>query len=150
MNDFFFNAAIEHVKELLAVTYVWEDSITQKTVAFFSVLNDRIDVDTSHKCKKLRKNIPHEKYYRYYPAVKIGRLGVGIEFQGQSFGCDIIQFIKQFFIHSNKTGCRFVTVDAYNKQNVLNFYIRNGFRYISDVDIDNQTRSMYLELMPAR
>ena len=30
-----------------------------------------------------------------------------------------------------KTGCRFIVVDAYNKENVLHFYEKNGFKFFS-------------------
>lgn len=46
----------------------------------------------------------------------------------------------------NKTGCRFLTVDAYLK--VIPFYRQNGFEFLSDNDADNPyMRLMYFDLM---
>lgn len=46
-------------------------------------------------------------------------------------GQQIINYIKIWFIDDeNKTGCRFLVVDAYNKLNVLKFYERNKFKYL--------------------
>ena len=37
-------------------------------------------------------------------------------------------FIKDWFRHEdNKTGCRFIVVDAYNEERVLKYYDKNGF-----------------------
>ena len=39
----------------------------------------------------------------------------------------VIEYIASWFVHpDNKTGCRFIVVDAYNKENVLHFYEKNG------------------------
>lgn len=63
-----------------------------------------------------------------------------------------------FLDDNNKTGCRFLVVDAYNKQNVLSFYERNGFKYLYATEADEkdatqvdfgelQTRLMFLDLL---
>ena len=39
----------------------------------------------------------------------------------------LMSFIKDWFRHEdNKTGCRFIVVDAYNEEKVLRYYERNG------------------------
>ena len=56
---------------------------------------------------------------RSYPAVLIGRLGVNCEFQNTPIhiGRQLMSFIKDWFRHEdNKTGCRFIVVDAYNEK----------------------------------
>ena len=43
-------------------------------------------------------------------------------------GSDVLDFIKIWFIEPlNKTGCRFVIVDAYNTPKTMAFYEQNGF-----------------------
>lgn len=45
-----------------------------------------------------------------------------------SIGSEALQFIKGwFFSSSNKTGCRFVIVDAVNEPQVIAFYEKNDF-----------------------
>jgi hypothetical protein len=48
-----------------------------------------------------------------YPAAKIGRFAVAQSMKGLSIGSAMLKFIKSFFVMDNKTGCRFLTVDAY-------------------------------------
>jgi len=50
------------------------------------------------------------------------------------------------FLRDNRTGCRFMTVDAYNNPQVINFYQKNGFAFLSEADQKKETRSMYFDL----
>lgn len=110
--------------------------------------------------KKIRKNIPHIKHSNTYPAVLIGRLGVSLKFRGLQVGCELMDFIKSWFIDPhNKTGCRFIVVDAYNEDAPLNYYQKNGFEFIfsseeqeAEFTYDNKqkklaTRIMYFDLI---
>lgn len=46
-------------------------------------------------------------------------------------GTQILNFIKSWFIDDqNKTGCRFLLVDAYNDEALLEFYANNGFDFL--------------------
>lgn len=50
----------------------------------------------------------------------------------QPFSCgneDLDDFFKGWFMsHDNKSGCRFVIVDAINAPEVISFYQKNGFQ----------------------
>jgi len=73
----------------------------------------------------------------------------------------VINYLKSWFIdENNKTGCRFLVVDAYNKENVLHFYERNKFKFlyldeeeerreqhVTDSEDRLYTRLMFLDLM---
>jgi len=83
-----------------------------------------------------------------YPAVKIGRLGTSLVYAGQGIGAEIISFIKLLFAQSNKTGCRFITVDAHH--NAVGFYEKCGFSYFTENDAQDDTRLMYFDLKPFR
>lgn len=78
LNGFLFDDAKKYLNEMLAVTYLLEDSQAQKTVAYYCLLNDKIELNPGEKSKwnKLNRNIPNNKRHHAYPAVKIGRLGV--------------------------------------------------------------------------
>ena len=56
----------------------------------------------------------------------------------------LLDFIKYFFIENNKTGCRFLTVDAYN--NVIRFYRNNNFKHLKEQEEDKITSSLYFDL----
>ena len=149
LNGFLFDNAINYSKDLMAVTYLIQDN--EKTIAYFNYLNDKIshtDLDGSIEkfAARIGVLLPKEKsHYKSYPAVKIGRLAVHLEFQnGQGYGKKIINFTKGLFTNKNKTGCKFITVDAYRKS--LPFYEKMGFKYLSSRDIKSDTRLMYYNL----
>ena len=61
----------------------------------------------------------------------IGRLGINQNFQSKHLGSDVLSFIKAWFIDPlNKTGCRFLLVDSYNKERNLRFYQNNEFKFL--------------------
>ena len=147
LNDFFTSEAKDYQKNLLAVTYIIESD--EKTVAFFSLLNDKIameDFDTkSQWYKKISNRLPRNKRHKSYPAVKIGRLAVDSHYQGNGLGKIILDYLKQLFIDNNRTGCKFITVDAYSQS--LKFYEKNGFEYLTSKDANDDTRLMYFDLI---
>lgn len=150
LNDFFLIDSAQYDRERLSVTFALEDDV--KTVAFFSLLNDKISADesTSNWWKKyIRSDFPEGKQYRSYPAVKIGRIGVYYDYQSQGLGSQIMDYIKGLFLEDNKSGCRYLTVDAYNKSNTLQFYERNDFIYFKKkvLSTKDKTRLMYFDLM---
>ena len=148
LNDFFLNDSISHLEQLLSVTYAIENEEENRTIAFFSLLNDKIsveDLESGNQFKKLFKaKFPARKKFKSYPAIKIGRLGVCKDHQNEGIGTTILDYIKELFISNNRTGCRFVTVDAYKES--LKFYERNGFIYITKSDNNLDTRLMYCDL----
>lgn len=149
LNGFLFDDAKNYAKDLMAVTYLIQD--TEKTIAYFNFLNDKIshtDLDGSIEKFAARVGIflPKEKsHYKSYPAVKIGRLAVHVDYQnGGGYGRKIINFTKGLFTNKNKTGCKFITVDAYSDS--LKFYEKMGFKYLSSKDKKTDTRLMYFNL----
>ena len=143
LNEFFLQDAKQYLKGLLAVTYVIEDDT--RTVAFFSLSNDRISLSESDKAtwRRIRSAFPHRKHRSDYPAVKIGRLGVDKNAQHRHIGTDILDFVKQTFITNNRTGCCFVTVDAL--RSAIPFYEQNGFRPLGKENTGG-TVPMYYDL----
>ena len=64
-----------------------------------------------------------------------------------AFDCgddDLNDFIKHYFVADNKTGCRFITVDAYAA--AIPFYLKNGFVPLNDEEADEPTRLLYFDL----
>jgi GNAT superfamily N-acetyltransferase len=149
LNEFFKTDSKEYSKELLAVTYL---ALRKGSpVAYFSVLNDAIkkqDTDTPVSAfKRINKSIPRPKQYKNIPAVKIGRLAVCAHEAGKKAGSYMMDFIKYWFKNGNKTGCRFILVDAYNKEKVIKFYQNNGFKFMTSKDAKSSTRIMYFDLI---
>lgn len=83
-----------------------------------------------------------------------------IIYQGKGVGSDLISFISSWFVKDdNKSGCRFLLVDAYNNPKTLNFYERNGFLYLFSTEVQEavslalpidtklKTRIMFYDLL---
>ncbi|MDT0649750.1 GNAT family N-acetyltransferase [Autumnicola edwardsiae] len=147
MNGFLFDDAQKYTEELLATTFVIQSST--ETVAYFNYLNDKIshhEIGNKEKfIKRISSLLPIGKDgFTSYPAVKIGRLAVSKQYKGKGFGREILNFTKQLFVDNNRTGCKFITVDAYRES--LKFYEKNGFKYLSSRDVKSDTRLMYFNL----
>ena len=133
LDDFFANDAYLYDKQLLGKTYYFAMKGSEKIVGAFTVANDSIKaslISTSIR-NKLQRKIPNTKRTRSYPAVLIGRIGVASDLKGNNIGSQIVEYIKFWFTrNTNKSGCRYVVVDAYNTKGVLSFYERNEFKYL--------------------
>lgn len=147
LNEFLLEDASLYGEQMLAHTFVLTEE--KEVVAYYCVLNDKIsqtDLDKS-LWRKLRKNIPHEKHYDSYPAVKIGRLAVAKKYSGQNIGTQILHFIKgKLYANVEYSACRFLTVDAYREAE--EFYTKNGFLpLLKETPEDQPTIPMYFDLM---
>ena len=166
LNDFFRNDCFKYTNELLGKTYCFVlNDDPNEIVCVFTVANDSIKQNLlpNSRKKKINASIPREKIMRSYPAVLIGRLGVNTKYKKQGIGTELLDFIKFWFIdENNKTGCRFVVVDAYNEECVLGFYRKNGFEFMFSseeqekeylklkTDYKLHTRFLYFDLVIIR
>lgn len=163
LDDFFANDCFAYAKQLLGKTYYYKlDKEPHTVVCAFTLANAGIRVSDlpNARRKKVEANIPHAKALKDYPAVLVARLGVSKDFRSQHIGSDVLIHIKYWFLEPyNKTGCRYVLVDAYNNPATLAFYENNGFqtvfstekqekvyRHIED-DVNLNTRLMFYDLM---
>lgn len=150
LNDFIITEAPHYRKALLAVTYIFAHCKTGKVIGYFSLANDRVsvtDFESKTEFNRFRKHrFINEKRIKSYPAVKICRLGIASEVHGQGIGSMLLNFIKLYFIGENKTGCRFLTVDAYPK--AVPFYERNDFQPLRNDDepLDMPTQLLFFDL----
>ena len=162
LEDFFHHSAMLYARERLGKTYCFVNNEGEfsEIVAFFTVSNDSVKTTFIPKpaVNKVQRTIPGQKHLRTYPAVLLGRLGVNKKYQGPDYfvGQQVINFIKTWFVEEdNKTGCRFLVVDAYNQERVLRFYERNKFKYLyateeqerEEQHFPNDADSIYTRLM---
>ena len=163
LDDFFLHDAMRYKAELLGKTYCFVLDDDPKTiVCMFTLSNDsiRVDVIPNSRGRKLSHDIPREKRMRRYPAVLIGRLGISTKFQHLHIGTEVMDFIKSWFVESyNKTGCRYLVVDAYNEDVPVAFYKKNGFDFMFSTEEQEKsyrgivsdkplkTRLMYFDLI---
>lgn len=153
LNDYLFSDALNYQNQLLAVTYY--KALKNEIIFYFSLSNDKISsIETSNAFwRAVKKIFPHSKHRKDYPAVKIGRLAVNKEFKGHGIhvGSSILDFIKNWMTSDNKTGCRFITVDAY--RDAVPFYQKNGFMFMGREEQNRyeegkeKTIAMYFDLL---
>lgn len=147
LNEFFHKDSIDNSKQLLSVTYAVE--LGNELVAYFSISNDAIKRELCPRTafERAASFIPHCKRYNALPAVKIGRLATAKGKQSNGIGSEILNFLKGWFTEGNKTGCRFIVVDAINKDRTINFYKKNGFKFLSQKDEGKDTRLLFFDLL---
>jgi hypothetical protein len=135
LTDFFQVERLVYEKNLLVVTYgLYRES---SLVAMVSLSNDSISINEVHDASKtgwISKNLP---------AVRIVAFAVHKDYMKGDIGSSLLSFLQPFFILGNKTGCRYIIVDAYNdntgsypKGKVKKFYRERGrfteFRFKKD------------------
>ena len=165
LNDFFTNDAIPYQQKLLGKTYLFRSrKDTKEIVTAFTLANDSIRLTNKlaeeYKEIFLEDTDLRDKSIKRFPDVLIGRLGTSTKFAHQGYGSAVMDFIKNLFRESNKTGCRFIIVDALNNADTLHYYERNGFRYLVEDErleakyvgigvghLPLHTRLMYFDLL---
>lgn len=147
LNDFLFSDAKNYQSGMMAYTYLLEDNLENKTVAYYSLLNDKIIFDPEEKrlWNKLNRKIDNSKRRKEYPAVKLGRLAVSKDYAGKHIGEAILLQVKHMFATKSRSACRFITVDAYSA--AIPFYEKCGFMFLSEKDKNSRTRAMYFDLI---
>ena len=145
ISEFFHKDYIGYRNQLLGKSYCFcTDTSPRKIACAFTVANASIYLANVENRRRnaINRHIPNKKRHNQYPAVLIGRLAVFDGFEGVGLGDSLLDFIKAWFIDPlNKTGCRFLVVDAVNHPKVLDYYQRNGFRFLYD-DEDTESRSI--------
>lgn len=151
IENFFKNDFENYNNQLLGKSYGFVKANTSlELVAAFTVSNSMLPVSSLPKNikNKINRPIPNIKRNSQYPAVLVGQLAVFDSFAGKHIGDEILSFIKGRFIDPlNKTGCRYIIVDASNHQKVIDFYQRNGFKFIFE-NIADEIEYMKLDLEP--
>jgi GNAT superfamily N-acetyltransferase len=145
LDEFFEKDCINWSEQLLGKSYCFTlNSDPSEIICAFTVANDSIKINQLPKSRKnkLNRKIPQAKRLGSYPSVLIGRLGVNKNYKRKGIGKDLMDVIKYWFIeNSNKTGCRYIVVDAYNEEEPLGYYLNNGFEFLFDTEVDEKKYS---------
>ena len=146
LNEFLKDDALYFTLQRIANTFVLEDE--GKIVAYFCLLNDKVSQQESsnNKWKKLKHGFPEDKQFSSYPAIKIGRFAVSLDYRGQNIGADLMAMLKNMLYgNPNYSAFRYLTVDAYIS--AIGFYEKNGFKILSPMTKDEHTRLMFFDMM---
>ena len=134
LDEFFRKDVFMYEEELLGKSYCWVSREDRRTIVAIATLSyDGIKTYTLDRPSKnaLQRRIPQQKRHRSYPAVLIGRLGVNVEWRGQGrgVGTQLMESLKYWFVdENNKAACRYILVDAYNTEQTIRYYVKNGFK----------------------
>ena len=163
LDEFFATDYFDYAKQLMGKTYAYlEVDNPREIVCAFTVAN--ASIFTNHlpnaRRKRIGKSVPQPKRDMIYPAVLIGRLGVNSGYMRRHIGTELMDSIKSWFIDDeNKTGCRYLVVDAYNEATPLEYYRKNGFDFMFSTEEQEReyrsisgdgplhTRLMFFDLM---
>lgn len=155
LNEFLKHEASLYKQHLLAVSYVIVNKDNPSEVlGFCSMANDKValgDFGNKTEFNRFRKKqgFPQSKRLKSYPAIKLCRLGVSAKYKNLHLGSFLIDFMRGYFTSDNKSGCRFMTVDAY--LNAIPFYQKNGFKCLDEVNEgDPHTRLLFCDLRRIR
>lgn len=151
IDKFFHEEFSDYEYQMLGKSYCFVTCDEKKIVGAFTLANSSVRVDNMPKSKrnKLNRKIPFSKQRSQYPAVLVAQLAVFDGFEGQNIGREMLNFIKSWFLDPlNKTGCRYVIVDAVNHEKVLQFYLDNGFDFIFSSDEEEMQYMSKSESMP--
>lgn len=141
LNEFLQEDALRYCEGRIAVSYIlMEDN---RAVGFFCLSNDAVEIKGRDK-RRLKKE---GKAQKTYPSIKIGRFGVDKTMQHRGVGSYMIETVIGMALeHSRRIGCRYITVDAYNRGDVLAFYQKNRFRILHK-EKDKPNTLMHLDLL---
>ena len=142
--NFLIEDALNNQNQKLSVTFLW---FYEKNLAgYVTLLNDKINLEGNLKEFFREKDI----HYKSLPALKIGRLCVHDDFRKRGIGRLMVLFaIKQANeISENKSGCRFITLDAKRNEkrelDSIHFYKKLGLKLLKERI--KGTTPMYLDL----
>ena len=130
----------------LAKTFLLDDN--DVLVGYFSLFNDKIAKQDVSKAvwRKIKKLFPHSKHFGSYPAVKIGRFAIALQYRNCGMGRKMMVVLQYRLKQENSSSTfRFLTVDAYLE--AIPFYERNGFKRLDPEEMTGNTRAMFFDMM---
>ena len=126
LNDFLRQDALALSERRLGFTSVVFHEDVDGVVGYFTLANDGLPL-TNSECFSL--GLSDHAALTSFPAVKIGRLAIRKELQGQGVGHHILNLIQGLALDSGSpVASRLIVVDADNEERVLHFYESAGFQ----------------------
>jgi GNAT superfamily N-acetyltransferase len=123
LNDFLKNDALGGQNSMISRTYLC--FYKERLVGFITLIGDTIEAKLM-----IKKDGIEDYEYEKYPAIKIGRLAVDKDCEGQGIGPHMLKWsIGLVYQISQRIGCRYITVDS--KKDSIWFYEREGFKLVN-------------------
>jgi GNAT superfamily N-acetyltransferase len=135
-------AALNFHQHNVAKTYVLVDEeVSARVWGYITLMSSEIILNENQRPKEMYASTRYEAF----PAVKIARLAIDKELQGQGYGKGILEWTITLVRDKIATyiGCRFLVVDA--KQDSISFYKKAGFS-LFNVEVSDEHPPMFLDL----
>ena len=145
LNGFLRDEAKLFFENQLAKTYLLCDE--NQIVGYFSLFNDKVSRQevSNSTWRKIKKLFPHSKHFSSYPAVKIGRFAVSVQYRNQGWGSEMMNVIKRHLRQDTGFSMfRFLTVDAYLA--AVPFYEKNDFKRLIPAGEQGDTQAMFFDV----
>lgn len=131
LKDYLSSMSYKHTVDGCFITYLLEDD--NEVLGYISFSNTVIDSD----CEEAKELLNVSKGMKYpIPTLKITRLAIVENFQGQGLGKLLIAFAEiKAFIQQESTGCKALVVDSKNA--AIDFYKNANFIPIENYSDDD-------------
>lgn len=113
-----------HDNRLCGTTLVFSDD-DPVPVAYFSICADSLQLSEGEK-SFLEMDIGAPVPVRFIPAVKITKLAVRSDFQGQGLAGHLLDTVEGL-AYGSDISARFIVIDALNQADVIRLYERHGY-----------------------
>lgn len=127
LDNFFATARPDLERGLYIVSYKLCLEAQSKPVSLVCIANDAI------KNSQINPQPPQKWPFESHPSVRIAAFAVAEGYKDKGIGRAVITLLQSLFVLKNRTGCRYMTVDAYLdsstpaiKGRTLNFYKKYG------------------------
>jgi GNAT superfamily N-acetyltransferase len=126
-----------HRDRLGLTTVAFHADLPNRAIGYFTLSNDGLPLTTS---EKLELGLCDEVTLSSFPAVKLGRLAVSEDLQGQGVGTQLLELVHGEILDSTSlSAARLVIVDADNEPRVISFYKAHG--YVESLWAEKQARN---------
>jgi len=141
LTNFFKEDSFDNEAELVSKIYFLTAVEDKYPLVGFSISNAEIKA-----VNDINMVMPQSCLYKTFPAVRIGKFATNINHEAKGLGKLSLNLIKKWFVFNNKTGCRFIVVDARKEKGVPAFYKKCGFEMYPIQETNAGTYIMYCDL----
>lgn len=148
INKFFKKKAMDYSSQFLSRSFCFINKCNlDEVICAYCLSNDSVNLTglPLKIKKKFQNKFPRGKGLTSYPAIKIGRLGVRKNYSdgGAHIGTQLLDYIKYKCLeYGVNSACRYLVVDSYNKDKILDFYKSNGFDFLMDEEDEKRINGL--------
>lgn len=126
LNDFLVNAHNHHRERLGLTSVLFHSDFGGRVIGYFTLANDSLPLTTLEQGEL---GLHDTVALKAYPAVKLGRLAVASDLQGQGVGEQIMDLVHGEILDSaSLSAARLVILDADNDPRIVKFYRKLGYQ----------------------